>query len=113
MHFASLLKMLLEFAPLVLNTVAAVEQAVPGKRQGSKKLQTVLNIVTAAATAAPTIREEIHNTRDGLREIRQGNLTPEAIAQVTSGVTALVNSAVTLYNTTGVFSQSDEQSAGG
>lgn len=113
MHFTALLKLLLEFAPLIVNTVVAVEQIVPGKKQGTRKLKMVVDTITAAATAAPTIREEIHNTRDGLREIRSGNLTPESVKQVTDGVTALVGAAVSLLNSTGVFKQSDEQSAGG
>jgi hypothetical protein len=101
MGFAQILKLLLEFSPLIFRTVQAVEAAVPGKGQGSKKLGMVLSTVTAAAAAAPAVSDAALGVRDGVRELRAGHVTPEAVALITEGVKVIAGHAVEVFNSTG------------
>lgn len=111
--FLKVLELLLSLTPAIVNTVQAVEQAIPGKKQGSKKLKVILDTVGVAARVAPAIREEVHDVRDGLRGVRTGAVTPENIAQITDGITGIVGNVVSIFNSAGVFASSDEnQSAG-
>lgn len=112
MHFAQLLQLLLGLAPSIINAVQAAEKAVPGKGQGSKKLNMVLSTVSAAAAAAPLLQDSAHDVRDGLRDVRGGNITPEAIAQINNGVTAFIGATVSIFNAAGAFQNQGEQSAG-
>ena len=112
MGFAQLLQMLLSLAPAVLETVKAVERAYPGKGKGRKKLAVVLSTVEAAAKAAPVLKASATEVREGLRAVRAGQVTPEAVGQVTAGITAIVATAVQAFNESGVF-KSDAFPQGG
>ena len=113
MGFAQLLQVLLSLVPAVLETVKAVEKAYPGKGKGRKKLAVVLSTVTAAAKAAPVLKASAKKVRDGVRAVRAGKLTPEAIEQVSGGVTAIVATAVQAFNETGVFKSDTFPQGGG
>jgi hypothetical protein len=93
MPFLELLKLLLSLTPTIIQTVQAIEKAIPQKGAGAAKLDMVLSTVQAAADAAPIIM-------DGVQAVKTGDA-----AHITAGITSIVNATVATLNKTGVFQQ--------
>ncbi len=109
MGFLSLLQLLFSLVPSIISTVNAVEKQFPGSGQGKQKLNTVLSVVTSAATAAPAILDNVNKIGTEVDAAKGGNVTPEHISAILSGVTGIVNTVVAVANETGVFGNDNEQ----
>ena len=83
MSFLSILKLVVQLLPMLIDAVKAIEAAVPAAGQGSVKLEAVKNLVMSVA--------------DITQDVDSKNLG-SAIEKATSLV-------VTLLNKTGVFSK--------
>lgn len=98
MGIAEALKLFLTLMPVVIDTVKAVEAAVPQAGAGSEKLNAVLSVVQAGAMIADDTTQSV---QDGKAAVQSGNTTA-----LSAALTHVVNNAVTLLNAAGVFKKS-------
>jgi len=83
MNFLSILKLVIQLLPLLIDAVKAVEAAVPSAGQGSTKLETVKNLVMSVLD----ITQDVDNKNLG------------------SALDKAISLVVTLLNKSGVFTK--------
>ncbi len=98
MGFLQILEALLGLVPTVINTVKAVQTAIPQAGAGADKLNAVLSTVSAAAAAAPAITTSTGQT---IAAVNAGDSNAMA-----TGLTNMINAFVALFNATGAFQKS-------
>lgn len=81
MNFLSILKLVVQLLPMLIDAVKAIEAAVPAAGQGSVKLEAVKNLVTSVADIAGDVDAK----------------------NLSSALDKAISLVVTLFNKTGVF----------
>lgn len=81
MNFLSILKLVVQLLPMIIDAVKAIEAAIPAAGQGSAKLEAVKSLVTSVADIA-------------------GDVDSKNLSGALDKAISLV---VTLFNKTGVF----------
>lgn len=97
MGFIGMLNLLLGLLPTIMQVVKAVEAAVPQSGQGAHKLNAVLSAVQGVALAAPAV---IDRGEDTLTAFKVGD-----VPGIADALTHMIGATVTLFNSTGAFSQ--------
>ena len=81
MNFLSILKLVVQLLPMIIDAVKAVEAAIPAAGQGSAKLEAVKSLVTSVADIAGDVDSK----------------------NLSSALDKAISLVVTLFNKTGVF----------
>lgn len=98
MSFLEIIKAMLGLLPLIMQSVAVVEAAVPQAGAGAQKLATVLSTVQAATTILPGVI----TASDGMQvAVKAGDSTA-----IGNGLAHMINAVVALFNATGAFQKS-------
>lgn len=85
--------------PLIIETVQAIEKAIPASGAGAHKLDAVLSVVQAAAAVAVPGMPPVAG-KD------QATAIEDTRAALAGPLTHIINSVVTLLNVTGAFQKS-------
>lgn len=81
MNFLSILRLVVQLLPMIIDAVKAIEAAIPAAGQGSAKLEAVKSLVTSVADIAGDVDSK----------------------NLSSALDKAISLVVTLFNKTGVF----------